>query len=247
MVKPELENRPIRPAYVAALEETLLALSCPGTWLDSETRIAVAEVARNALIDEPPLAPWEEPSRTGGKLDALTQLSVPTVAVDAAYRIARHPSTLTKGWYAQITSREANFSDAHYVELVTIVARVAAADRFCRAAGLSLFPFPKPREGAPSGQRPACAKLDRHWVPTIHPKDAADEFAWLYPGKGAPNVLRALTLVPDAYAELRRFQSAGYVASEFVLDVSKNEDRPLTRAQIELIAASTSAHNECFY
>ena len=242
-----LADLPIRPEYLSALEDTLEDLSRAGAWLDSEARVAIAEVTRSALADPEPLAPWEAPSRVPGKLEKLTRRSLLPLAADTAYRIARYPSTLTGHWYTQATSQDDRFTDAHYIELVTVVVRVAAADQFCHASGIEPFAFPEPGDGEPTRHRPALARIDRHWVPTLSPKDASEEYPWLYPGKGAPNVLRALSLVPEAYAELRDFQSSGYVAREFLLNPGANEDRPLNRAQIELVATSTSAQNECFY
>lgn len=243
-----LADRAVRPEYASALVDTIYAIGGPGEWLTGAERVAIAEVARHALSVAEPLPPWEAPSSNPETIRAMSDGPISEAMADAAYRIARHSSTLTQRWYEQITSREPNFSDAGYVELVTIVVRVCAADRFCMTASLPLVDLPNPRPGAPRRQRPAPAKVERHWVPTINPKDAGDAFGWLYGTGAAPNVVRALTLVPDAYAEIMPFQSAGYIQRSLLVGSTSTEPaRPLSRDQIELVATRTSAANECFY
>jgi hypothetical protein len=90
------------------------------------------------------------------------------------------------------------------------------------------------------------ASVDRHWVATISPAEAPPELDWLYPSLGAPNVLRALSLVPDQLRQLRPLQSAGYVPGEHLMDVTWSRGG-LDRRQIELVAARTSQNNDCFY
>ena len=65
------------------------------------------------------------------------------------------------------------------------------------------------------------------------------------PGGRAPNVIRALSLVP---AEVRSWQALGgaqYLSPERMM--SMETGRALDRAQIELVAGRVSALNECFY
>ena len=62
-----------------------------------------------------------------------------------------------------------------------------------------------------------------------------------------PNVLRAMSLVPDAVRLLKVLSAAHYIPMEDVPDPSASGDRALSRAQIELIAGRVSAMNDCFY
>lgn len=217
-------------------------LAGPGTWWSGAERLAIAEVARAALADPDPLPPWVEPSSVDGRLGA--DGPIPPVAVDATYRIARAPGTLTEDWYRGLLER--GLGEGRYVELVTVVVRVAAVDTFARVAGLAPPPFEPVRPGEPDRHLPDTARVDRHWVPTIRPDEAVGELDWLYDGGGAPNVLRALSVVPDQLRQLRPLQAAGYVPGPHLMDVTWDRGG-LDRRQIELVAAATSAVNECFY
>ena len=67
---------------------------------------------------------------------------------------------------------------------------------------------------------------------------------------GAPvaaNVIRAMSLVPDAVRQLSAQMSAQYVNNPDLSDLTYTGDLTLTRPQIELVAARTSAINDCFY
>ena len=246
--EPSSRDLPVRDDYRTALLGTIDAIADAGAWLDGATRVAIARIARFAFSDPDPLAPWVQLSTDPERLRHATDHPVSAVIADATYRVARHASTVTAEWYEHTVNRDPDFGDDHYVELVSIVVRVTAADRFCRAAGVALVDLPTPRPGEPSRVRPSGARVDRHWVPTVAPKDASPDLAWMYPGKAAPNVLRALSLVPGAYRELMAFQRAGYVPSEALMDLEAPlAERALSRPQIELLAARTSAANDCFY
>jgi alkylhydroperoxidase family enzyme len=67
----------------------------------------------------------------------------------------------------------------------------------------------------------------------------------LWPPGRTPNVLRALSLVPDEVRGLKDLSAAHYLPMEQVIDVRAH--RLLSRAQMELVAARVSALNECHY
>ena len=60
-----------------------------------------------------------------------------------------------------------------------------------------------------------------------------------------PNVSRALSLRPDDNMMFHALVGSMYALSDFQDLVW--EDRPLSRPQVELVAARVSAINECFY
>ena len=74
--------------------------------------------------------------------------------------------------------------------------------------------------------------------------EEADLFAGMPPG-AAPNVIRALSLVPDEVRAWVDVSGAQYLSMEEMR--SFESTRALDRAQIELIAGRVSALNECFY
>jgi hypothetical protein len=61
----------------------------------------------------------------------------------------------------------------------------------------------------------------------------------------AGNVIRAMSLVPEAVRDLKTLSAAHYVTTEQVTDPRAR--RTLSRPQIELVAGRVSALNECFY
>ena len=81
----------------------------------------------------------------------------------------------------------------------------------------------------------------------IAPEDATGPEADLYPpAPFVPNIVRALSLVPDAVRTMWRSSDAHYLP---VAEIGNPAARPadLDRMQTELIAARVSALNECFY
>ena len=63
----------------------------------------------------------------------------------------------------------------------------------------------------------------------------------------APNVIKALSSVPDAVRLLKTLSAAQYVPMADVPNPSAGGKRAISRAQIEFIAARVSAINDCFY
>ena len=61
------------------------------------------------------------------------------------------------------------------------------------------------------------------------------------------NVIRALSLVPEAVRKLNSLSRAQYVHMPDVRNMETNGELSLSRPQIELLAARTSAINDCFY
>ena len=84
-------------------------------------------------------------------------------------------------------------------------------------------------------------------MPTIPSGAATGAEQDLYgdiPGR-APNVIRALSLVPDALRTLKDLGAAHYMTPAQMIDLTHG--RSIDRAQIELVAGRVSALRECFY
>jgi hypothetical protein len=60
-----------------------------------------------------------------------------------------------------------------------------------------------------------------------------------------PNVMRAMSLVPEEVRGLLDLGEAHYLSTERMMDLRAG--RALDRAQMELVAGRVSALNECFY
>ena len=107
-----------------------------------------------------------------------------------------------------------------------------AIDRFAVALGAELRPLPEPGHGQPT---------------RVRPDGVGDVGAFVSQSidKRLANVSRAASLVPDTAAiwqsVVTQQYSRGPEFAELVWD------RPLSRPQVEVIAATVSRLNECFY
>lgn len=222
------------------------AIATAGSWWSGEQRVAIADESRRALDcascrqRKDALSP-ETPQgdhESGGVL--------PAVAVDAVHRITTDPGRLSPRFYAKVVG-EGALTDGQYVELLGVLVGVISIDSFHFGMGLPLEPLPQPRPGAPSGYRPTAAVAGEAWVPMLPPSAAegAESDLWR-PGRTA-NVIRAMSLVPDAVRLLKRLSRAMYLPPKLVATPGARGTLVLERIQTELVAGRVSALNECFY
>jgi hypothetical protein len=131
---------------------------------------------------------------------------------------------------------------------VGVVCTVMLIDGFARALGADSSPLPAAAAGDPSRRRPAEAINEGYFVPTIpYAVGQRPELALYEPAPFMPNVGRGLSLVPDAVRSARDLMVAHYMKYEQVATDWEPRDRPISRSQMELVAARTSAKNDCFY
>jgi alkylhydroperoxidase family enzyme len=219
-------------------------LRSPGAWWTGHERLAIAAAARRSLSCRLCRARRDalSPNAVAGEHDSDGELD--PHAVEAIHRVRTDPARLSRMWFDSIVA--AGMSVERYVELVGVVSLMAGVDSFARALGIPPFPLPEPISGAPSRYRPASAKLEDAWVPMIAAEDATGTEADLYDGAMfVPNILRALSVVPDEVRVLKRAAASHYVPFQQIPDTTVR--RALDRSQMELVAARVSALNECFY
>jgi hypothetical protein len=169
---------------------------------------------------------------------------LPAAAIEVIHRVRTDPARLSKNWFEEILG--SGLEVTHYVELVGVVTLVAGVDYFARSIGMDPFPLPEAKAGEPSHRLPPSAKTGLAWVPTIAPEDAEGPETDMYGGDAfVPNIIRALSLVPDQVRALRTASHAHYVPMGKLTDPAYGRD--LNRIQMELVAARVSALNECFY
>ncbi len=238
---------PVRPDIVEAHERAWDRLRRPGTWWTGAERIEIAAEVRNAL----------ECDLCGERKSALSPFSVDgehhhtarkidSVAVDAVHRIVTDATRLTRDWVNQIATE--GLTDGHYVELLGVVVAVLSIDELHRGLGIEPAKLPTAVDGEPTHVRPDGLTSKVAWVPVLTLSGAqqgpnADLFAGL---PVAPNVIAAMSLVPDAVRQLKELSEAYYVPAAHVANPSY-QGRALNRSQIELVAGRVSALNECFY
>ena len=235
---------PIRPDLQAAYREYWNALAKPGNWWSGAERIAIADEVRNATqcsyCQERKLAlsPYNFPGEhtNSGVLDA--------VAIDAVHRMVSDQNRITQAWVNDIATQ--GVDEGRYVEMLGIVVVVFSIDEFNRALGLPLEPLPQAEAGNPDLYRPAQAVHDSGFVAMLPAEGATGNESDLWDDRTA-NVLRALSLVPDAVRWWMRVGNAQYLSMKGMMNFSGNTGRSIDRMQMELVAGRVSAINECFY
>jgi hypothetical protein len=235
---------PVRENLPAAHRRAWRRLAEPGTWWTGAERVAIAAEVRNArkcrLCAE--RAQALSPGAVNGEHDTIRALPAP--AVEVIHRVTVDNGRLSRAWFEKTLA--AGLDDAQYVEIIGVVVTVVSIDSFCRGIGVPPHPLPEPVAGEPSRRRPPGALPESAWVPMIAERRATGPEADLYSGMPRTgNVVRAMSLVPDAVRGLKDLSAAHYLAPEAMVDLSAG--RSLDRAQIELIAGRVSALNECFY
>jgi len=250
-----MNARTDEPAYTGAaipiradLREThrflLDHVRSPGTWWTGKERVAIALESRGAVRCA--LCRERRASLSSGAVrgrhDGLHEL--PENVTDAVHRIRTDPARLSRSWFDGVIAD--GLDVAAYVELVGVTTLSAGLDYFARALGIDPLPLPPPRPGEPSRHHPAGARSGTAWVPMIAVEDATGPEADLYGRAGfVPNIMRAMSLVPDEVRALRRATESHYVPVDQIPDPTVR--RSLDRSQMELVAARVSALNECFY
>ena len=154
-------------------------------------------------------------------------------------------SFITQSWIQ--SNAESGLGVEAYVELAGIVVAIISIDEFHRALGLKLEALPEPLDGKPDHYRPNNLSYDTGFVPMIPRDGAVGREADLWTPEFSANVLRALSLVPDAVRAWKDLASAQYLSVQDMRNFVGREDRSIDRAQMEIVAGRVSSYNECFY
>jgi hypothetical protein len=235
---------PVRQDLPAAHRRAWHRLSRAGNWWTGAERLAIAAEVRNAWqcrlcrTRKAALSPYT----IEGTHDSVGKL--PASAIDVIHRVVTDSGRLTEAWFAK-TMGTLEITDEQYVEIVGVIVTVISIDSFCRGVGVPLHPLPHPEPGEPSHYRPATAQLEAAWVPMIPAAQATGLEADLWGVGRVGNVIRALSLVPDAVRQLMDLSDAHYIPRERIMDFAYG--RSLSRAQMELIAGRVSSLRGCFY
>jgi hypothetical protein len=163
-------------------------------------------------------------ARAPGRGDGL-----PPAAVEVVRRVVTESGQLDRPWAdAQIAALGAE----RYAEVVGVTAIVTAVDVYARAVGDRPLELPEAAGGPPAAERPPGVGDVGAWIPMTIDKALA-------------NVSRALSLVPRTNATWRALVTASYSRGPEMMELTWS--RALTRPQIELVAATVSRQQECFY
>ena len=236
---------PIREDLCRAYREAWDRLARPGNWWSGAERIAIAAESRNAL-DCSLCRQRKDPILTypvEGEHHHLNQL--PYVVVDVIHRMISDQESVTRKWINGILA--SGLSDGQYVELLGIVVMVFSIDEFNRAVGAALEPLPEPKPGEPDNYRPSNLESETGFVPMIPADGNTGEEADLWRQGRTGNVIRAMSLVPDAVRDLMLLSDVQYINHGEMMAFRPEAGRAIDRLQIELVAGRVSAMNECFY
>jgi hypothetical protein len=236
---------PIRADIAQAHRAFWQRLAGPGSWWTGAERVAIAAESRRAFDCNLCRARKQALSPGAIKGEHASGGELPAAAVDAVHRVVTDAGRITRGWVDANVQR--GLAKPAYVELVGIVVAVFSIDEFHRALGLQPEPLPAPRAGEPDRYQPELLAEDIGFVPTVPPQGAVGREAGLWPAGRSANVIRALTLVPQALRDWLALAAAQYLSVEAMANFVKDAARCIDRKQMELIAARVSAVNECYY
>ena len=230
---------PVRGDLDAIHAKQLDQLSAPGTWGSGAQRLAIAEETRQACYDA---GIQEEPKDHKRQSD----VKLPEAACKVVQKLAVSPKDFLEDSYTE--AKKGGLSDEEYVEIVGIVSRLTGMDVFARGIGVDLRPFSAPKDGEPSRKRPAVAKQEQAWVPTIpNLPEGGDTAAELY-GKGHKTyIVRGPSLVPDEVRMHLELEEIQYLPLQHIMTPDYQHHEGFTRAQSEIVAGRVSALNECFF
>ena len=205
------------------------ATAGPGDWLAGRERVAVWREIRSSQTDRLDQERRQAltPNAVSGRHEATAELSA--AAMEVVHRTASDPGRLTRAWADE---QIAELDEETYTELVGVTAIVSVLDRFDGAMGRAERRLPEPIHGEPA---------------RVRPDDVGDVGAWVSQSTGPTkaNVSRTLSLVPRTNLLWRRLVDTHYSrGAEFM---NLQWEFPLSRPQAELVAARSTALNECFY
>ena len=151
---------------------------------------------------------------------------LPEAASEAATVVGAQPATIRKPWVKKIAGE---IGYPPYIEITGIASRLAAIDTVHDGVGASREQLPDPEPGEPSGAEESLARLGAAWVPMV----------------GGASITQALSLVDSESVAQEDLHGPLYLSYEGM--AMMDYVAGLSRAQMELVAARTSAINECFY
>lgn len=238
---------PVRRDAVATCAERWKGIGRPGTWWSGPERVAMAAEVRAArgcatcADRKSSLSVSPEPAHEGTDL-------LSAALVDGLHRIGTDPGRLTEKWLRVLLSSGIN--EAAFVESVGVMATTVTVDTLSRGVGATQPPLPEAEAGEPTRTEVVEAEVHSAWVSTVVPEKSEGVTADYYArcsryALGVPHILRALSLVPDEHIGFGSLMDVLYISHEEMMDFTRG--RTIMRPQIELLASTVSAANDCFY
>ena len=211
---------------VAAAEASLVG---PGDWLTGAQRRAAWLEARDARTNELDRRRREAISPNAVEGTHVATGELPAAGVEVMHRSASDPGRRSRTWADET---RAEIGDTMYTELVGIAATSAVVDTFHWA-----LEGVEPEIGDALPGEPA----------RLRPDTVGEVGAWVHQTVDVANanVSRSLSLVPETNGWWIGLVNALYSRGPGFFDLMW--ERALSRPQVELVAARTTAELECFY
>jgi hypothetical protein len=197
---------PVPPDLARLLDHVWDDMAAPGSWWTGAQRVAIASVARG---------------------DQIARGELPPGAVHAARTIGMSPAAVTS---TMVLTAVEEVGEGRYVELVGVVACLAAVDTITRMLGCGIAPLPTPQPG------------DRG--PEVRVRGLNRDHTWVSIA-GPPVPRNALSAVPRTQATMVRLLESLYMPPG--PETGDRMVRGLTPEQMELVIIAVSHGNECFY
>ncbi len=198
-----------------------------GEWWTGKERIAILEEVRKARE--------EGQSGVGLPLSDLSDDPSPIISplvCEIARKVTSNAHEIDDKWAKQAI---AYIGEGKYSELVSLVVNILPIDVFCLLLERPVVSLPVPKNGKPSELIPDGLADGGAFVP------------WRAENWVGPNVARALSFVPKDNAIRMKLVESMYAGSDKFISMIWDDNEPLDRSQVEIIAARTSSINECFY
>ncbi len=229
------------PKLLDALHgDELTSLTRVGTWGSAAQRHAVATATRNERCK---MGVQESSDDTANATDD----PLPAPVKRLAEAVARGGTDIDAEFCQQAQAE--GVTEAAYVEVVSVAARVVNLDVFARGIGVPVRPLLEPQDTqTPSFERPEEAIDEGFFTATIPNGPAGGKTGEsLFGNEFAGNILRTLSLVPEEARNVIRLVQTQYYDNSTFMDFSALRHHALNRAQMEVVATKVSAHLQCFY
>jgi hypothetical protein len=199
----------------------------PGEWWTGKERIAILEEVRKARDEG-----------SSGSISPLSDLSIEPnpiispLASEIARKVTSSAHEIDDKWAKEAIGL---IGEGKYSELVSLVVNIVPVDIFCLLLGRPVVSLPVPKNGKPGESIPSGLSDGGAFVP------------WRTENWVGPNVARALSFVPKENTIRMKLVESMYAEGDKFISMIWDDNEPLDRSQVEIIAARTSSINECFY
>lgn len=233
-------THPPTAAIDALHHEEIRSFARAGTWGSAAQRSAVVATARKVRV-----AAGLQPS--SGEAELADGVELPAPVLRLIREVALGGIRVDRDFCRQIQAE--GVTEGAYVEIVSLVSRVANLDVFARGLGVPPRPLVAPVEDqAPSFVRPAEAADEGFFTASVPNAPAGGALAEsLYGNSPAVNVFRAVSLVPEEARHVIALIEGQYFPGAGLMDFGYDNGHALSRGQVEMVATKVSEHNQCFY